>query len=302
MKKNTTSRTTTAKTKGVLMIGVGHPNYGSMCLNLAMSIKYSSPNTKIAVVHSENSLNYIRPENRSFFDHLIECPKEYYTRGGNTEWIKTKVHMYDLSPFDETIFIDADNLMLPQCSIDKVFKEMTGKSFMWSNRGSLLISKAPDDFSVWANMRHIEKEYPAKGSRWYQLHSEFIYFKKSKKNEKFFQKSIDVYENLKVPHRSFGGGIPDELPFGIACILTNQYPEKEPWTPVYWEVAEKKGYIGKDMMQQGFIAYSTGGSHHDNRMKNFYNNLVRFYANNFGVQHPYKLRDKRTWAQERSNF
>ena len=84
-------------------------------------------------------------------------------------------------------------------------------------------------------------------------------------------------------------------------ILNNKYPHAERWLPVYWEDAEKANLPANEMHSK-FYAYSAGGRTSSPTIKSFYNNLVQFYGNHFGVQYPFNLKDKSSYLPERTNI
>ena len=294
------------KTKGVLLLALGHSNYGRMALNLAVSIKMVDPDIEIAIAFAGNSLNDIGHYNiTAYFDHFIPVPQAAYTRNNKTEYIKTKTWMYELSPFDETIFLDVDMIWHPVQKISDVFKSLEKVSITFQNRGFIDLKKKnlPKDYSMWADVNEVKSAYGIEKGKYYQLHSEFVYFKKDDAVEKFFNDAKDIYDNLLVKSFVFGGGIPDELPFGISMILNNIYPHKSNYTPVYWEVTEKRNMqrIPGELFKE-FVAYSTGGSFHSKTMKNFYNNMAKYFFNKAGLQYPYFLQNKRDFMPERANL
>lgn len=294
------------KTKGILLIALGHSNYGRMALNLAVSLKVTDSSTKIALAFGGNVLDDIRhyPIDK-YFDELIPVPQDNYMRNGNSEFIRSKLHMYDLSPFDETIFLDVDMLWHPVRSASVLFNALKDVPVTFQNRGCLDLSAETLDpeYSMWADVNEVKSKYKFKEGRYYQLHSEFVYFKKQKKVQKLFDDAKDIYDNLKVKSFVFGGGIPDELPFSISMTKNDTYPHEDNYVPIYWEVTEKKNLQrNPNELYLNFFGYSTGGSFHTKTMKEFYNNLARYYFNKEGLQYPFNLIDKRDYMPTRRNL
>lgn len=292
--------------KGVLLIALGHPNYGRMALNLAVSLKTVDPDVQIALAFAGESLEHIKHYDITrYFDKLIVAPTAAYTRNGAVEWIKAKTYMYQLSPWDETIFLDVDMIWHPEMKASDLFKMMTKVQLTFQNRGYIDLAEKDLDpkYSMWADVNEVKRAYGFKSGKYYQLHSEFFYFKRSEKIQRFFEDAIDIYDNLKVKSFVFGGAIPDELPFGIAMIKNKLYPHETPFTPIYWEVTEKRqlNRTPRELYAQ-FFAYSCGGSFHTKTMKDFYNTLAQFYFNKADLQYPYKLTDKRAYLPERQNI
>jgi hypothetical protein len=285
--------------RGIFILALGHPNYSRMALNLAMSLKFSAPDVKITLGYEGESLSHIQGLT-GMFDKLIEVDKKYFTSRGNIEYIKAKTGIYDLSPYDETLFLDADMLWLPRKSVNKMFDELKDVDFTIQNRSNIDLAGNDLDrnYSFWCDVNELKEKY-GKGL-YYQLSSEVIYFKKNKEVKKIFTDAQKLYDNLKIQNLSFAGGIPDELIFSISMIQNKKYPHQT-WIPVYWEQAEKRNLSAAPMYDQ-YYGYSAGGASSSTVMKNFYDNLAKFYANHFGIAHPYKLKDKRTYIPERTNI
>jgi len=52
-------------------------------------------------------------------------------------------------------------------------------------------------------------------------------------------------------------------------------------------------------MYKQYYFYSMGGAMTTPPMKKFYNNLVRYYGNKYGIKYPFEYRDKNKWVSGR---
>jgi hypothetical protein len=284
-------------TKGILIVALGHAYYGRMALNLALSLKFTSK-LPIALAYNSSAITHISGH-LDKFDKLIEVPEKYYTRKRNTEYVKAKTHIYSLSPFDETIFLDADTLWLPKKSIDLLFTELENENLVIQSRGSVQLDQENlNKKSFWCDLKEYREVYG--GDKFYSLSSEFIYFKKNKENAKFFADAIKIYDNLKISHTMFAGGIPDELVFNISLLQNKITLTKDFYTPIYWEQAERKNMIPAQMHQQ-YFAYSVGGKMLSGTEKKFYDNLAKFYGTQFKVHH-FEIKNKMSYLPERTHI
>lgn len=93
-------------TKGYLVMAQG--DYRSQAESLAKSISCTQSNVnKISVITDGDIDN-------SLFDQVIPLEKDF---SGNSAWkIHNRVQFYDLSPYDETVILDADMLFLSDVS------------------------------------------------------------------------------------------------------------------------------------------------------------------------------------------
>jgi len=76
--------------------------------DLALSIKATQTGvTRISVITDQ-------PAAQDLFDHVIDLPKQDLS--GDAEWkIHNRAYFYDLTPYDETVILDADMLFLNGC-------------------------------------------------------------------------------------------------------------------------------------------------------------------------------------------
>jgi len=288
--------------RGVLILALGHPFYGRLAHNLAMSLKYSSPKLNITLAYADAALSHYDDSMRALFDNIIEVDPALFTKFGQTEYIKAKTAIYDLSPYSETIFLDADMLWLPKRPIDNLFEELKDIDFTIQNRSSIDVStEYAEDVSIWCDLKELCEAYNLKDGKYFHLNSELIYFKKNKQVKKIFKDAAKHYDTLKIMCKDFGNGLPDELVFSLSMILNNKYPHVDRWVPVYWEDAEKVNMEAHEMHVK-YYGYSAGGAFSSNTIKEFYNNLVQFYGNHFGVQHPFTLKDKSSFLPERTHI
>jgi hypothetical protein len=287
-------------TKGICIIALNHPYYGNYASQLAASIKFSSPDISITLLHDKKGIGHLNSDRLSLFEHIIEMPLNSYTVKGRNEYLKSKSFLYELTPYDETIYLDADIIWLPRKPITELFEAFKDINFTMSNRGFIDIYEAKNGFISWANPADIIKEYDVVGLL-YNLSSEFIYFKKCKEVESLFLQTQKNFDDMKINHVQFGSGIPDELPFTIAMLQTGIYPHVTPFLPCYWEAFMKKNMPATEMYLR-YYAYSLGGAIQSKKIIDFYNNLAQFYCNKFGLGKYFPLMSKRNFLPERTNI
>lgn len=322
--------------KGILLLALGMPHYGNYASNLCASIKAIYPNTKVALAWGGNAINHIKNDNRiKQFDHLIEVPYEYYHTGDKQTFIKAKNYMYRLTPFDCTLFLDVDIVLFPRNvfnkhdGIDKFFDQMEKENikFTMANRDYVELEKSEEfeNYSIWANIHQAKQAFGISEGRYYSCHSEFVYFEKCEKNERFFsevesiveafkdikpnqstnlrRKAYCVINDVKVEMTEFGNGIPDELPFALAMAKCKWYPHQTPFIKIYWEAAEKKGWVyGKlPLAYKEYLGLSCGGNIIDKGSIKVYNDLSASACRMRGVK-SFNMVNKNTFASGRNQF
>ncbi len=288
-------------TKGILILALGNAYWGRWAQNLAMSIKANDPGMNITLLYAGNGKNQIT--HTHLFEKILEVPSKYYTTDGRIEYMKVKTALYKLSPYSETIYLDADIIWINSKTTTDLFKELDKVDFTMANRSWMNLESEGlnDEFGVWASPKYIKEHFKFKKGKYYNLSSEMIYFKKDKKIAKLFTDAFKLWD-VGFNHRIFNGGMPDELPFTISMIKNDLYPHKDNYKPFYWEAATNppQRLEGGDL--KAFYAYSMGGNKAHPIMKKTYDNYVKFYGRQFNIAHPYLWIDKRTWMPGRSNL
>jgi hypothetical protein len=276
--------------KGILIYALGHANYYRMAVVLAASIRTNDPLPICLVTDIK-----VRPEHAHLFAIVKEPIKKSIYNGSKTEYIKSKLYMYDHSPFDETIFLDVDQVLINGRKLTPVFAELKKVNITMSNTG-LATS------SIWADIKEVQKLYGDKP--FWNFHSEFVYFKKSEEAKSYFEASKKVYANNKIKSatRFSNATMADELSFQVAAMITGTYPHKENWLPNFWFDRNHKEARKYPHQLTGYITYSIGGKSTPKCVKDNYNILAKHYFAKLGLSHPYQVIDKHLFLPERKLF
>ena len=298
--------------KGILIVALGAPEYGRMAANLASSIRYIDQGMKIHMVWSGQSISHLSEEHKALFTSMAECPPEYYTKHGKTVYIKAKTCIYELSPFEETIFLDADMIWFSgpnRKNASSLFEELKDVELTFQHRGYFDLSR--DDinerYSNWCNIAEVKEKYfdgsigqeakEAGFGRYYHLHSEFIFFKRSESNKAFFDLCREIFDNPKVKPALFDGDIPDELAFDIAVAVTGKNPHKDSFLPIHWYAIE--GRANLNQIQDKFYGISMGGNNLPPSVMDKYKMLAKFYARALKLPHSFSITPKKRWSPNR---
>lgn len=272
--------------KGILLIAIGNREYLEMAKNLAMSIKNVEPTMSIALAHNFDNVD------SKLFDNLVVVPEESYNTNGQREYIKVKTWMYDFSPYQETLFLDVDMVWLFEKKPSGIFDECKDIDWTMSNTGKA-------EVSIWADINDIRRLYP--NVQMWNFHSECVYFKKSEKVKRYFDKVKAIYENPPIKGTNFGGArIADELAFQIASIELNEFPHKENWTPIFWYARDKKkSHMQPYKLKEYYYAYSVGGNRLPIHVRSNFMTISNYHAQTSKLGKAYKVKDKRSFIKER---
>ena len=274
---------------GILIIATGSPYYGRMAYNLAVTIRRVS-SMPIAVVHSGAALNHLSEKQRSMFTELIEAKEEAF---------KAKLDIFELTPFTNTLYLDADMAWLPEKTPEELFEKMKGRAFQCITEGYYDYKTSEDKSSTayyfWCDpivardVYRLENTLP-------KTRSEVIYFEKGAR--KIFADAKKVYNNPKLNYKEFVKGVPDELAFNIALAKNNI--QLENWQPSYWFGLSRK-HISLSGLYNSFYLLSAGGHGADGTTKSLYNRVVAAACGKLGVQHLFPLVAKSSVMKERIN-
>lgn len=268
--------------KGVLLLALGHENYFKMAVNLAASIKYNDPGVQVALINEG-----VYPIDTKLFDHSIVLQGEKIPHS-----VKTK--LYELSPFDSTLYLDVDMIMLNEAKLSPIFEELGGIGFTVMNVQS--------EACIWATPEEVREYSGNSTDPMYIYYSELIYFEKSKEAKAIFTEAQKQL-NSKIANKKFAGGMADELAFILAAMKLGVKPHQDNWTPVFWYFRSKKeAHLQPYQLTNKYLAYSIGGNETPQYVKASYNNLVTFYSQRMGINRPFKAIDKRNYLPSRAKI
>ena len=256
----------------LITISTGSHRYAEMAFNLAVSAKVVFPGIKVAVITDGN----IRQNDRFIFDHVIEY-------SGNP--FEAKTILPELTPFERTLYLDADTVCLKNGSSDSLVKRFDSSTFAAFTYGWF---KAGGDAGKmkWATIEEIQafagtkKKVPA-----YQ--SSAMYFDKSKANNDFFALAHEFYKKCDSRIR-IKGFQPDELAFSCAGAITQHKSDFQ--VPIAF--CDTPGTPGEIMANYNFM--SLAGEIIPKKAIGIYANACNFASKYMGVQaHNFDAKAKR---------
>lgn len=276
---------------GVITCATGHPYYGRMAYNLALTIKSAEPDVPVAVMRSQYSLAHLSKEQIDIFDYIFDLPDGCPISCGAKLWAN------DVTPFENTLLLDADMLWLPQKKPSEIFKELEGNDFTAITEGYAPGNLHPKYF-LWADEDDIRKTYPISCERLYQWRSEVMYFNKNA--DKLFEKAREVFISPGLStEKIYATGTADELGLVVACGMFNVHPHQYKWIPAYWHLMND-GAVPEISQLNNYYLVSFGANHASEASKKLYDKLVKISCMNRGVQHVFPLISKKSFLPERT--
>jgi len=274
--------------RGILIFATGHPYYGMMAVKLAISIKAVDPDMNVSIVTENGGTNWAIKHFSGLFDKIIDCPKEYLYVGDVRTDTKAKCFEDLLSPYTETIVIDADALWLPKKKPSELFDLFSHIDFfMYTRRVTDLSIENVDEVSgsYWAKLSEIKTAYNLESGKFYNCAGEFRYFKKTEKALEIYREVREIIGNPRVQVREFLGSVfNEELSFNIAITKIGYEMPFTDFKPVHWfgndGANENLNYV--ELSNQYYIL-SVGGNQTLPSIKREYEHILKGYLGRLGI-------------------
>ena len=297
--------------QGILLIAAGNPFYGNSAYHLALTIKAADPDAQICLAYQDSAIAHLTEEDVKFFDHMVELSPKMIEADGRPDYMKPKLHAYELSPFDRTILIDVDMIWNPKRPVSELFEELEDvPEFTMINEGWCDVlgdGQLNPRYTFWADREAIVQQFMNTPrflqGKLYQFRSEFIYFEKCENCRLFFEKALEVREQIKFEVTTLGNNIPDELCFDISGAITHMYPHQDKWSPIHWYWFHGKPYQGsKNEILNRYYAISLGGFKAPKEVLEWTLAMLRKAAEKHGVKLRHKFGTKTSMIPERKTL
>jgi len=288
--------------KGILLICVEEQTrtYIQMAYNLALSIKHSSdiPITLIANEFSEETLT---PKQKKVFDAIIPPDYADYHEDYimNPFMLKTRIWKYTL--YDSTLYLDVDSFFLYDYkSIEKLFHTLRTESFHIQEVKRWSLDDAHKSDMVWTKPDKKEQLLPKlwqlysikEENQYPEYNSSLIWFKNTKRNEKYFERVAQNYLDRKHDFYKIGTNYPDELAWNLASAQMKHYTRIPEFKPMYFDWENKHKAL--DVVSQKYYFWGMASGYHTSKHIMTYQMLVNKARREAGENGKYifNMRDK----------
>jgi hypothetical protein len=290
--------------QGILLLAIGHPYYGRMAYNLAISIKAIDSSVDITLVYTESAITHINQRNMWVFNNKMPYPD-------SSEPFGVKLKLYELSPYERTLYIDVDTLWVNKQSPAALFEKLKGVPFTGITEGFHDYS-APNksdpskNYFFWADLEEIKAVFPLEG--WsdevrilHQWRGEFIYFEKGEDAEELFIVMRNVYQRARTMKtvKKFADHIPDELAINIGTAMRGIVPHIYKWRPSYWDRINGDNMATMEDLQSNYYIISCGSNASGGALKRIYNRVAAACAYRLKLQHVFPLISKKEMLTNR---
>lgn len=289
--------------RGVVILALGSPEYGKMAANAAASIRFVDKKTPIHLVHTEKSISHLTDQHKALFTSMAMCPKSYMEKNKKPNYFKAKTRIYELSPFNETLMIDADLLWFANRPVSLLMNELAEVDFTMQCRGvhDYETGKTDGGYTHWCDLKEARRAYEL-NDKIYQLSSELVWFKKTKQVQSLFKLVKQIFDNPKVKAVDFAGDIPDELAYNIATASLGIYPRMDREVFIYWDYLDRKANPLWTEIVKKFFGFSIGGNSVQQSAIQRYTQMAKAHANALGLPYHFNIYPKRTWDKSRKTL
>ena len=280
---------------GACTIAVGSPHYYRMAFVNAATFKKYNPKIPIVLITDTTGIVGIYKEDIKVFDDVIRIKPESYEISGRPEPQTIKFQLAELTPFEETIFTDADTINFG--SIDKTLVKLSNRDLTFMQHGYYDFSTGSRNAKCgfWGNIEEIKKYYNITTGKLPAISSTFIHFKKTQLNKTIFQEAADLFSK-DAPCHKWAETLPDEFFFNVALHLNNYDTHWVQFYPVFshWFCTE-----GTELeIKAKYPMLTTGGNKVPKFVKGIYDREVAKITTHYPSR--FYHRDKKDILTERT--
>lgn len=285
---------------GIVIIALGYDLYGKCAYNLALSLKAYDERIRVCLLYEPSAIEKLTTQEIAFFDDMIIIPESDYTVNGIKQYQRVKLLSYKYSPYDFTVYLDADNIWLPGKTPSWFIGEVMVDQFRIGMYAGYDVENnriLKEGYKFWGEPLTISRYF--KISKYMpQTISGYFSFWKSEDNKALFDKAIEVYDDQEAPAERWAGGKADEYCFNVAMGLRDM--NQEEFHPIYFD--KVNGKRSPEDIYKNFWCIAMGTHRVSDNLIILYNQLVNKYSQVLGMDTRHYHVDKKDVIPERNIF
>ncbi len=289
---------------GIIIVSLGYQLYGSCAYNLALTIKAYDPLVSISLIHDHSSIAHLNVQERAFFDTLILADEKDYTVNGEKQYQRMKVCVDKYSPYDLTLYMDADNAWLPGKKVSWFFGELLSREMLFGQNCYYDLERKKSTnplYTYWQKNgqtpQHIITYHDIKNNL-PQTISGIFAFKKGEYSSKVFEEARRVYDDPNAPCMRWANGKPDEYCFNVALAKIGYQQEDK--HIVYFK--NVNGIQKEEVIYQNYWGIAIGGAEVDKQTASLYNRIVNSCSVRMKMETRHYHQDKKDHIKERAKL
>jgi hypothetical protein len=214
-KPNVNGAGKTAPMPSVSVFAVGARGYTFGAANLAASIAHYAPDVKVNLYTDGHFLHHLKPQHTALFASIVTIGPEHYTTAGKLDPGKMKCRIADLIMDDETMYVDADSI---------VVKDIRPLLRALQEDGREYITECLETYLPWASEAKVRAKIGKPDAVIPPIQSSWAFIRK----HKFFSRVREVSDAgfwaLSELDSKWGKSMPDELIYTTACAMEGRNP------------------------------------------------------------------------------
>jgi hypothetical protein len=251
----------------------------------------------------------ITPEYRALFTDVVEAPPETYTYAGKRGYHNIKLSIDLLTPYDQTLCLDADTLATPLC-VDHIAKLVESEHAMlfsvpvcaYEHAGIIQTVGSGMHYTWWfrgpgfAKDALVKAGFSVKNFVYPQLQSTYIYFDREATKDYFA--SCRLTKQRVASPTEWGQDAPDEVYFALGWAAAG-LPVHQPYLPVFipifgtmraWGVKDRNAQAWNARLLEQACAmrpfWTLGGNNHGKKpWVAVWNNQITDACQKLGINH-----------------
>lgn len=267
----------------------GKPAYGWMAYNLAITIRYFSPDLSIKLIYEPKALSKLHPHKHWVFNEMVEIDQADLYSDGHFNPGKSKTRVYKYLTAEHNIYLDVDAL----CNkpLEPLFDLLEkGKYYHTQVVGMQKPSQGRDFPEMqWAYLDDIVRHYGiTEDATVYATNSSFAYIRKGKESEKLFAQIQENIDNpLKQLRLKWGGSFPDELALNVALAQVNHDPSISEQV-VFFQYGGAISNFSALIDKHYIMGYYGGKRFTCQSLWDYYDRFLKSVCGHFGGVHEHK--------------
>jgi hypothetical protein len=282
------------KTRGIVLLALGSPEYGEMAFNLALSLKSADVKIPIAILHDNRGISTLHLEHLKMFAKQVEVPSHYYTYNGQFYPIRAKLFVDKLSPWDRSILLDVDTIWYPEKKVSWLFGELEGEQFT----GQIVFCKNPkhiklgEQFMCWGNVQDIVDNWGLSEGKIYGINAFFWYWERGSYSEQLFDECRKIYDlylsgSKKIDHKVWRNIPVEEVCMGIATSRLNLTLSTSFYQPIaHPTIIRPKDTLEPHKLSDRYWAITFPGTDIQPHLISWYNQVISSNNKRFNIKTP----------------
>lgn len=177
---------------GICLLCFGDQSFGKLTYNLVASIKQYD-DIHVTVFTDHTSLSSV---DKTIFDTIVDIPTSAFYLNNNKHPNRFKLCLYDISPYDNTMYLDVDSLYMSNNKLSDVFNLLDDYIDLAGQNEKIINLNNTTKIFHGYDVSTFNPKFEFKNNILYQLHGQFLLFKKNQKTKEFFDLSRNIYDKM----------------------------------------------------------------------------------------------------------